>query len=369
MAGYTRQSASDIVDGANILAVHFNDEFNQLEAAFSNNAGHTHDGTAGNGGPIGALGASGSNQIQISTIAFGPATTNNFIDILNFQTIKAVEAFELNDGSFKANVTGIELDSGSSINAENASGHKFGTSIFGNEVTLGDSTNSVLITGGNFNYNSTSSQVSFNCQQFGVIASSSNTQAITNVQIGSTGTVKDGFFNNIQLEQANAAGGNLTLPTSSYIEFDNEIQINRSTSNRLRLTDTSNQTEFLFNISSQDPFFEAAGNIILGNSQDSNRYIKFSTDNQPGQFRYNSQQDYWEFYFDGSSNIAFAFTKDFSSNVRFVFGDPSSGGQYLYYDTSNNKFKFNFNNQDQWSLDNSGNLRIKGFLYENQFSV
>jgi len=52
-ATYTRQST--YTDGDTITADHTNDEFDQLLAAFAASTGHTHDGTAGEGGPISAL--------------------------------------------------------------------------------------------------------------------------------------------------------------------------------------------------------------------------------------------------------------------------------------------------------------------------
>ena len=51
-ATYTRQSSGTIVDGSTIEAAHFNNEFDQLLAAFAVSSGHTHDGTAAEGGPI-----------------------------------------------------------------------------------------------------------------------------------------------------------------------------------------------------------------------------------------------------------------------------------------------------------------------------
>jgi hypothetical protein len=48
MAGYTRQSIADIINGAEITAPPLNAEFNQLSAAFNATTGHSHDGTAGN---------------------------------------------------------------------------------------------------------------------------------------------------------------------------------------------------------------------------------------------------------------------------------------------------------------------------------
>jgi len=52
MAGYTRQSVADIINGANITAPPLNSEFNQLQTAFAASTGHSHDGTTGNAPPI-----------------------------------------------------------------------------------------------------------------------------------------------------------------------------------------------------------------------------------------------------------------------------------------------------------------------------
>ena len=49
-ATYTRQSTYS--DGDDITDAHTNDEFNQLLAAFQASTGHTHDGTANEGGAI-----------------------------------------------------------------------------------------------------------------------------------------------------------------------------------------------------------------------------------------------------------------------------------------------------------------------------
>ena len=51
-ATYTRQSSSGITDGAVIEASDLNNEFDQLLAAFAVSSGHTHDGTAAEGGPV-----------------------------------------------------------------------------------------------------------------------------------------------------------------------------------------------------------------------------------------------------------------------------------------------------------------------------
>jgi hypothetical protein len=48
MAGYTRQSIADIINGADITAPPVNAEFNQITAAFNGATGHSHDGSTGN---------------------------------------------------------------------------------------------------------------------------------------------------------------------------------------------------------------------------------------------------------------------------------------------------------------------------------
>lgn len=52
MAGYTRQSFADIINGANITAPPLNAEFNALADAFHGTTGHTHTGTASDGSKI-----------------------------------------------------------------------------------------------------------------------------------------------------------------------------------------------------------------------------------------------------------------------------------------------------------------------------
>ena len=72
-ATYTRQSSSNIVDGAVIEASDLNNEFDQLLAAFAVSTGHTHDGTAAEGGPI--------SKLLSNTLTFGAGTAGTDITI------------------------------------------------------------------------------------------------------------------------------------------------------------------------------------------------------------------------------------------------------------------------------------------------
>ena len=51
-ATYTRQSESAIASGEVIQASHSEDEFDQLVLAFTADTGHSHDGTANEGGDV-----------------------------------------------------------------------------------------------------------------------------------------------------------------------------------------------------------------------------------------------------------------------------------------------------------------------------
>jgi hypothetical protein len=72
-ATYTRQSSAGIVDGGVIEASDLNDEFDQLLAAFVAASGHTHDGTAAEGG--------GVTKLLGTSITIGDATAGTDITV------------------------------------------------------------------------------------------------------------------------------------------------------------------------------------------------------------------------------------------------------------------------------------------------
>jgi len=109
MAGtsYTRQST--ITDGNLITASLFNNEYNQLLNAFvyssTGTTGHTHDGTAGQGGAIGKIGDQDfNNKIEIST-------TNNRIECYIEVGGSSVEQLRIQDGAIVP-VTDSDIDLG-----------------------------------------------------------------------------------------------------------------------------------------------------------------------------------------------------------------------------------------------------------------
>jgi len=68
---YTRQSS--YTDGDVITAAHTNNEFNQLLAAFAASTGHSHDGTAGEGGAV--------TKLLSNALTFGAGTAGTDITI------------------------------------------------------------------------------------------------------------------------------------------------------------------------------------------------------------------------------------------------------------------------------------------------
>ena len=108
MAGYTRQST--IADGNTIDASLFNNEYNQLLAAFVNTTGHKHDGTAAEGPVISILGDAGLvtplNKILIDS-------TNNHIEFYVDVSSSAVEQLRIQDGAIVP-ITDNDIDLGTS---------------------------------------------------------------------------------------------------------------------------------------------------------------------------------------------------------------------------------------------------------------
>jgi hypothetical protein len=106
MAGYSARQ-STYTTGDTIAAADTNDEFNQLLAAFNATTGHTHDGTAGDGGPISTLrDSSGFNKVVIDN-------SNNHLEFYVNVSSSAVEQVKIQDGAIVP-VTDNDIDLGTS---------------------------------------------------------------------------------------------------------------------------------------------------------------------------------------------------------------------------------------------------------------
>jgi len=106
MAGYSARQSS-FTTGDTITAAHSNDEFNQVLAAFHATTGHSHDGTAGEGGPISTLrDADALNKILVDT-------TNNHLEFYVEVSSAAVQQLRIQDGAIVP-ITDNDIDLGTS---------------------------------------------------------------------------------------------------------------------------------------------------------------------------------------------------------------------------------------------------------------
>jgi hypothetical protein len=106
MAGYSARQSS-FTTGDTILAAHSNDEFNQVLAAFNATTGHSHDGTAGEGGPITTLrDADALNKILVDT-------SNNHLEFYVEVSSAAVQQLRIQDGAIVP-ITDNDIDLGTS---------------------------------------------------------------------------------------------------------------------------------------------------------------------------------------------------------------------------------------------------------------
>ncbi len=124
MAGYTRQSAADILPNQDILADPLNAEFNQLKAGFHATTGHAHDGSAGNGPKIsltnsvnGILPVANGGLGVSSLSAFKTALALTTADITN---LSANGASLITAADYAAMRVLLDLVVGTNIQAYNA---------------------------------------------------------------------------------------------------------------------------------------------------------------------------------------------------------------------------------------------------------
>jgi len=108
MAGYTRQSSLN--NGDTITAALFNNEYNQLLAAFNNTTGHKHDGTVAEGPVIGLIGDPGL-AIPLNKILID--STNDLIEFSIDVSGTSTEQFRLQDGAIVP-ITDNDIDLGTS---------------------------------------------------------------------------------------------------------------------------------------------------------------------------------------------------------------------------------------------------------------
>ena len=167
-ATYTRQSSAGITDGAVIEASDINDEFDQLLAAFVAASGHTHDGTAAEGGPVAKLlGTSitigdGTAGTDITVTFDGESNDGvlywmededhfKFADDIVVDSTKKLYFYDEGGEYISGDGTDLTLTSGADINIPSNIGLTFGND---GEKIEGDGTD-LTITGNTINLTAT----------------------------------------------------------------------------------------------------------------------------------------------------------------------------------------------------------------------
>ena len=137
MAGYTRQSAASIVTGEIVEAAPLNAEFNQLQSAFDETTGHSHDGTSGEGPTIALISdADGDTKVHTET-----SVDEDIIRI----TIAGTELLQIGANSLRK-ATGSTVGLGSTTN-------RFDASFFASLTTSAATVDVLLVTtGGTANF-------------------------------------------------------------------------------------------------------------------------------------------------------------------------------------------------------------------------
>jgi hypothetical protein len=107
LAGYTRQSAADIVPTAVVRATPLNNEFNALRDALAATTGHKHDGTAAEGAFVPVIAdTDAKNKVAVDT-------SNNRVGVFVEVSAAPVEQVRFQDGAVVP-VTDDDIDLGSS---------------------------------------------------------------------------------------------------------------------------------------------------------------------------------------------------------------------------------------------------------------
>ncbi len=230
MAGYSRQSAADIIANAIIKAAPVNAEYNALRDAFALATGHKHDGSSTEGGYVPLIADSDAlNKVVIDT-------SNNRIGFFSEVSSAAVEQIRIQDGAIVP-VTDNDIDlGGSSTKFKNL--YVNGIASIGSISLSGGTIDNTVIGG------STASSGSFT-----TIAASSNatvggTLGVTgNVTMGGTlavtgttsltGTatitsadINSGAMDNTTIGNTTAAAGTFTDLTSTGTSTHATVDIN-----------------------------------------------------------------------------------------------------------------------------------------------
>jgi len=216
MAGYNvRQST--YTTGDVITASDSNDEFNQLLAAFNASTGHTHDGTAGDGGPISVLRDNNAyNRILLDA-------SNNHLEFYVNVSSSSVQQLRIEDGAIVP-ITTNDIDLGTSS-------LEFKDAFFDGTVTA-DAANilSLSLTSG-ATVTAINDEDNMSSDSATALATQQSIKAYVDSQIGASDTLAEILAN-----------GNTTGGTNIDVDDDDKIRVGANPDLEIYHDSTSNQS-------------------------------------------------------------------------------------------------------------------------------
>lgn len=233
MAGYTRQSQNDIFTGNAIEAEHFNNEFDEIQAAFAVLGGHNHDGSVGGGAAITKVGTNNfftlDDGIIRSTNNTSTYTLNNVADINMAGQISGLNVLDVG-GS--ATIDGTLTASESVTFSSNSSSDSFNISI----PTTNFNSSQFTI------QNGSSKDVTINARTID-LNNQGTTGSIKNMKIGGNGNqneTADAFFEDVRGDSFNVSGTASGASSSNNgFHLDNYFSIYRDFSNNFNIADSN----------------------------------------------------------------------------------------------------------------------------------
>jgi len=316
--GYVRNdTANNIADGNVINAADLDGEFDAVEAAFNSSTGHTHDGTAAEGGAITVLGPS---QEFIATATEVKPSSNAGLSL-------GTSLLEFNDlyASGTATLGSILIDNGGTIGSDS------------------DADAITISSGGNVTFSQTAT----------VDIESATTNAVINtlnLKAQSSGTPAVGIGTGMQFQVETAAGnvetgGAIRVITTGLTPTDEEVDLVFYSMQNGSLTEA-------FRYDSINDLLNVSGSIQIpsGDALQSINTINISADydaSGAGVVNLKTQDilrvsvrnnGNVQFYEDTGSTISMYWDAvndrlDFSDNVRAVFGD--SDDLQIYHNGTN----------------------------------
>lgn len=216
MAGYSARQ-STYTTGDTIAAADTNNEFNQLLSAFNASTGHTHDGSAGDGGPISTLRDSGNlNRVLIDD-------SNNHLEFYVDVSSSSVQQIRIQDGAIVP-ITTNDIDLGTSS-------LEFKDAFFDGTVTTDAANIASLVLASGATVTAINDEDNMSSNSATALATQQSIKAYVDSQVGASDTLAEILAN-----------GNTTGGTNIDVDDDDKIRLGANPDLEIYHDSTSNQS-------------------------------------------------------------------------------------------------------------------------------